>query len=379
MVLPPGVYRADHVGSLLRPESLKTARLQFKNGEITSAEIKSIEDKYIRDVVKTQLSHGLRSVTDGEFRRWSFHIDFLTQLGGVEYREDLATIKPRRDSPPRLFVTEKLHHPRAIQVDDFKFLQEAVRENSSSIIPGSAKVCIPAPTALHFRGGRENINREAYPDIEEFFRDLAKMWQLEIMDLYAAGCRFVQLDETNMVYLCDPFFRNAALERNEDPDQLPLQYAALINAAISQRPADMKIGMHLCRGNYRSQWFASGGYEPIAEVLFQKINVDVYFLEFDDERSGGFEPLRFLPANKIAVLGLMTSKRPSLEDKEIVIKRLHEAAKYCPGGLDQLCLSHQCGFSSSVEGNELTKEDQWKKVSLMVDIAKSVWNEDLSK
>lgn len=375
MTLPPGVYRADHVGSLLRPTLLKESRTQLEKGEISSSELRSREDECIRDVVIKQLAKGIRAITDGEFRRRSFHIDFLTQIGGVEYREDLATIKPTRDSPPRLFVTEKLHHPNAIQVDDFKFLQQSLRDSS---VAATAKVCIPAPTALHFRGGRENVSREAYPDMGLFFQDLAKMWQQEIADLYAAGCRFVQLDETNMVYLCDPYFRQSAKERNEDPDQLPLQYAALINAAISQRPADMKIGMHLCRGNYRSQWFASGGYEPIAEVLFQQLDVDVYFLEFDDERSGDFKPLRFLPPNKIAVLGLMTSKAPSLEERDTVVARLNEAAAFCPRGLDQLCLSHQCGFSSSMEGNELTEEDQWEKVSLMVDIAKSVWGDDLS-
>lgn len=372
MTLPPGVYRADHVGSLLRPTLLKNARLQLEKGDISASELRELEDNSIRDVVAKQLANGLRSITDGEFRRRSFHIDFLTQLGGVEYREDLATVKPTRDSPPRLFVTERLHHPRAIQVDDFKFLQESLQGLSGL---ATAKVCIPAPTALHFRGGRENVSREAYPDMELFFQDLAKMWQQEIADLYAAGCRFVQLDETNMVYLCDPFFRKAAAERNEDPDQLPVQYAELINAAISQRPADVKIGMHLCRGNYRSQSFASGGYEPIAQVLFQKVNVDVFFLEFDDERSGDFSPLTYLPEDKIAVLGLMTSKRPDLEDKKTIIRRLHEASKYCPKGLEQLCLSHQCGFSSSMEGNELTEEDEWKKISLMAEISKSVWGD----
>jgi 5-methyltetrahydropteroyltriglutamate--homocysteine methyltransferase len=372
MALPHGVYRADHVGSLLRPTLLKNARLQLEKGKISASELRKQEDYSIRDVVARQLANGLRSITDGEFRRRSFHIDFLTQLGGVEYREDLATVKPTRDSPPRLFVTERLHHPRAIQVDDFKFLQESLQELSDV---ATAKVCIPAPTALHFRGGRENVSREAYPDMELFFQDLAKMWQQEIADLYAAGCRFVQLDETNMVYLCDPFFRKAAAERDEDPDQLPVQYAELINAAVSQRPTDMIIGMHLCRGNYRSQWFASGGYEPIAQVLFEKVNVDVFFLEFDDERSGDFSPLRYLPENKIAVLGLMTSKRPDLEDKETVIRRLHEASKYCPKGLEQLCLSHQCGFSSSMEGNELTEEDEWKKITLMAEISDSVWRD----
>jgi len=232
---------------------------------------------------------------------------------------------------------------------------------------------------VHFRGGREAISTEAYPTLDAFFDDLVAAYQAELDDLYAAGCRFVQFDDTNLAYLCDEGMRAEAAKRHgEDPQKLTKQYAALINRTISKRPKDLVIGIHLCRGNFRSQWFAQGGYEPVAETLFRELDVDVYFLEYDDARSGGFEPLRFLPENKIVVLGVMSSKKAELDNKEDIIKRLKEAASFCPRGLDQLCLSHQCGFSSTMEGNDLTEEQQWAKVRLEVEIAKEVWGEDLS-
>jgi 5-methyltetrahydropteroyltriglutamate--homocysteine methyltransferase len=244
----------------------------------------------------------------------------------------------------------------------------------------TSKVCIPSPTMCHFRGGRSSIDKEAYPDLDKFFDDLARVYQEEIQDLYDAGCRFVQLDDTNLAYLCDPQMRKAAAEeRGEDLEALPHKYAELINKAISKRPKDMTVAVHLCRGNYRSQWFASGGYEPVAEVMFKELDVDAYFLEYDDARSGDFAPLRHLPKGKYVVLGVMSSKQSGLEEKETIVKRLNEAAKFVPGGLDQLCLSHQCGFSSTMEGNELSEEQQWAKVRSMVEIAKSVWGEDLSQ
>ncbi|KAF2840889.1 UROD/MetE-like protein [Patellaria atrata CBS 101060] len=370
MPLPHGVYRADHVGSFLRPSAVLTAREKSASGEITASQLREIEDAHIGSVVQKQLESGLRSITDGEFRRAYFHLDFLKHLSGVEVTTSLENIH----APPGLSVRGKLGHPAAIQVEDFRFLEKAIAGGKAT-----TKVAIPSPTMLHFRGGRKSIDDVAYPELDGFFADLARVYQEELADLYEAGCRFVQLDDTNLAYLCDPEMRKAAEGRNEDLTTLPRRYAQLINAAIEKRPADMKIGIHLCRGNYRSRWFASGGYEPVAEVLFKELNVDAYFLEYDDARSGDFAPLRHLPEHKVVVLGVMTSKKNTLEGRENIVKRLHEAAKYCPKGLDQLCLSHQCGFSSTAEGNDLTEEEQWAKVRQEVEIAKEIWGEDLSK
>ena len=379
MVLPTGVYRADHVGSLLRPKVILEERERVAHKQASTQDLRNLEDKCISEVVSKELSNGLRSITDGEFRRAYFHLDFLEHLSGIEVKGFIGTIRPYDWSPPTLVVNGKLGHPSPIQVDDFKFLESAIRKNGNAST-ATTKVCIPSPTMVHFRGGRASIDIESYPDLDVFFEDLAKVYQQELADLYAAGCRFVQLDDTNLAYLCDPEMRKAAeQERNEDVSALPRKYAELINAAISKRPSDMKVGIHLCRGNYRSKWFASGGYEPVAEVLFKELNVDAYFLEYDDARSGDFNPLRHLPEHKVVVLGLMSSKKNTLDDKEQIIKRLHEAAKVCPKGLDQLCLSHQCGFSSTMEGNDLTEEEQWAKIRLEVEIAKQVWGEDLSR
>jgi 5-methyltetrahydropteroyltriglutamate--homocysteine methyltransferase len=340
-------------------------------------ELRKVEDTAIADVASKQIANGLRSITDGEFRRAYFHIDFLQHLDGIERQGQTGMIRPYGFSPPVLKVTGKLGHPRAIQVDDFKFLEQAIKDNGGG---ATTKVCIPSPTMVHFRGGRASIDIEAYPNLDEFFEDLARVYQEELDSLYKAGARFVQLDDTNLAYLCDPDMRKTAeQERGEDVAALPKKYAELINAAISKRPKDMKIGIHLCRGNYRSKWFASGGYEPVAEVLFKELNVDAYFLEYDDARSGDFKPLRHLPENKVVVLGLMSSKKSTLDDKAEIIERLKQAAEIAPKGLDQLCLSHQCGFSSTVEGNELTEDEQWAKVRLEVEIAKEVWGDDISK
>lgn len=381
MPLPPGVYRADQVGSFLRPKAVLDTRNDAADAKITPAELRAVEDAHVAAVVKSQVENGVRSVTDGEFRRAYFHIDFCVHLDGVEqagYVNSTNITKVGMKSPPRLVVTGKLGHPRPIQVDDYKFLAaqiDALGETGKT----TAKVCIPSPTMVHFRGGRETIDKTAYPTLEPFFADLVRVYQEEIADLYAAGCRFVQLDDTNLAYLCDDQMRQEAAARHgEDPARLAEQYAELINGAIAKRPKDMTIGIHLCRGNYRSQWFAQGGYEPVAETLFKKLNVDVYFLEYDDARSGDFSPLRHLPEGKVVVLGVMSSKTPPLDDKEQIIRRVKEAATYCPKGLDQLCLSHQCGFSSTMEGNDLSVEEQWAKVRLEVEIAKELWGEDLS-
>ncbi|KAK3385862.1 methionine synthase-like protein [Podospora didyma] len=383
MPLPAGVFRADHVGSFLRPKAILTARETLDTASaIAPAELRKLEDEHIAAVVRKQIDNGLQAVTDGEFRRAFFHIDFLQHLAGVERQGSLSStnVTSHGMTPPKVIVVGKLGHPEAIQVDDFAFVQQQVAAAAPPTTTTVAtKVCIPSPTMVHFRGGRDAISTEAYPTLEPFFEDLVAAYQAEIADLYAAGCRFVQLDDTNLAYLCDQGMRTEAAKRHgDDAQSLTKQYAALINAAISKRPKDMIIGIHLCRGNFRSQWFAEGGYEPVAEVLFKELDVDVYFLEYDDERSGDFKPLRFLPENKTVVLGVMSSKKAELDDKTEIVRRLTEAAEFCPRGLDQLCLSHQCGFSSTQEGNDLTEDQQWAKVRLEVEIAKEVWGQDLS-
>ncbi|KAF5339683.1 hypothetical protein D9758_014891 [Tetrapyrgos nigripes] len=379
MSLPPGVYRADQVGSLLRPKPILAARQKVAAGELKQEDLKELEDKYIADVVRKQIDAGLRAVTDGEFRRAVFHIDFLKQLEGIETQGVLQSTNVSKGGvmPPRLVVVKKITHPKSIQVQDFKYLESqiAAADAQGKV---TTKVSIPSPTMVHFRGGRDTIDEASYPTLEPFFEDLARVYQEELDDLYKAGARFVQLDDTNLAYLCDPQMRAEAEKRHGDANQLTRQYAALINKAISKRPKDLTIGIHLCRGNHRSQWFAQGGYEPVAEVLFKDLNVDVYFLEYDDARSGDFSPLRHLPENKIVVLGVMTSKKGALSDKEEIIKRVKEAAEFCPKGLKQLCLSHQCGFASGMAGNELSEEEQWAKVRLEVEIAKELWGDDLS-
>lgn len=366
------------MGSFLRPKTVHDAREAVAHDESTLSSLRTVEDAAITDVVSQQLASGLRSITDGEFRRAYFHIDFLQHLSGIERQGQTGMIRPYGFSPPVLKVTGKLGHEAPIQVADFAFLSTRIRDAGHAGL-ATPKVCIPSPTMVHFRGGRASIDISAYPDLDVFFADLAAVYRAELAALYAAGCRFVQLDDTNLAYLCDPDMRKAAAEeRHEDVAALPRKYAELINAAIAQRPADMKVGIHLCRGNYRSKWFASGGYEPVAETLFKHLDVDAYFLEYDDARSGDFAPLRHLPAHKVVVLGLMSSKKAALDDEDEIVLRLEEAAKVAPRGLEQLCLSHQCGFSSTVEGNELSEEEQWEKVRLSVKIAKRVWGEDLS-
>ncbi len=367
---PP--YRADHVGSLLRPKKLLETRERFHKGEISAAELRAAEDEAIAEAIQREEGVGLHSITDGEYRRTFFHLDFLEQVGGVTVSGSIAAnpdAKPAKDgfTPPRLSVTGKLKHMKNIQVNDFKYLKSKVSPTSTP------KVSIPSPTMVHFRGGRKAIDIDAYPDMDEFFTDLAQVYREEINALYEAGSRYIQLDDTNLAYLCDPKMRQGAVERGDDPNELPHTYAALINAVIDGRPDDLTVAVHLCRGNFQSTWFAQGGYEPVAEVLFNELNVDAYFLEYDDERSGDFSPLRLLPKNKTVVLGVVTSKRGELEDKNFVINRIKEAAKYMP--LENMCLSPQCGFSSTVHGNELTQEEQWAKLGMIVNVAREVWGD----
>jgi 5-methyltetrahydropteroyltriglutamate--homocysteine methyltransferase len=364
-VNPP--FRADQVGSLLRPQAVHDARAKRASGEISAAELRSVEDTAIAEAVRQVEGLGMRSVTDGEFRRAWFHLDFLQQLDGVAVTGSIAASSQAATTvhltPPKLSVTGPLRHGRDIQVDDFRYLD--------SIVTETPKVSIPSPTMVHFRGGRAAIDLDAYPDLERFFADLAACYRAELDALYAAGCRYIQLDDTNLAYLCDPVMRAGAAERGEDPDALPHAYAELINDVIAGRPDDLVVAIHLCRGNYRSTWFAEGGYEPVAEVLFNELDVDAYFLEYDDERSGDFAPLRHVPVDKTVVLGLVTSKRPELESLESLATRIDEAAAYVP--LDQLCLSPQCGFASTVEGNQLTPDEQWAKLARVVETADTVW------
>jgi 5-methyltetrahydropteroyltriglutamate--homocysteine methyltransferase len=367
-VNPP--FRADHVGSLLRPQALLAARDSRQHDEISKQELRQIEDTHIRDVVQKQEAVGLRSVTDGEFRRTYFHIDFLERLQGVTVSGGLETkFKGKQGevnfAPPTLSVTGKLRHVSDIQRPDFEFLRSVATE--------TPKVTIPSPTMVHFRGGRKTIDINAYPDLDEFFADLAQCYRDEVNSLYEAGCRYIQMDDTNLAYLCDPQLRAGARERGHDPDQLPHAYAALINAVIDRRPPDLTVAVHLCRGNFKSAWVAEGSYEPVADVLFNELHVDAYFLEYDDERSGDFAPLRFVPDEKTVVLGLVTTKAPDLEVKQGLIQRVEEAARYMP--LEHMCLSPQCGFSSTVHGNEITERDQWAKLELIVDTARTIWGE----
>ena len=367
-IAPP--FRADHVGSLLRPQQLLQARDQFKQGKISAEALRAVEDDAIRGAVKLQEDVGLRSITDGEFRRTYFHVDFLTQLAGVVEKGGIPVKFHKANgevdyAPPVMQVTDKVRHVKAIQRRDFEFLKSVTR--------ATPKVTIPSPTMLHFRGGRGAISRDAYPDLEQFYTDVADAYAAELQSLADAGCNYVQLDDTNLAYLCDLRQREGAKARGDDPDELPRVYARLINAAIAKRPAGMTICVHLCRGNFRSSWAAEGGYEPVAKVLFNELNVDGYFLEYDDARSGDFGPLRHVPKNKTVVLGIITTKLGTLESKDDVKRRLDEAGKYLD--LKQACLSPQCGFSSTVHGNDLAVEMQNAKLKLVVDVARDVWGE----
>ncbi|MGB8360845.1 MAG: 5-methyltetrahydropteroyltriglutamate--homocysteine S-methyltransferase [Acidimicrobiia bacterium] len=362
---PP--FRADHVGSLLRPPQIFEARDKVAMGEMTQANLREVEDAAIAEMIPKLEATGIQSITDGEYRRAYFHLDFLQQLAGVTVTGMIASSSDSEDrvgfAPPRVTVTGKLAHDHDIQVADYEFV--------SARTDRQPKVCIPSPTMAHFRGGRAGIDIESYPDLDVFFEDLAQAYRDEIAHLYAAGCRYIQLDDTNLAYLCDPRMRQGAVDRGDDPDELPRTYAALINAAIRDVPDDMTTAVHLCRGNYKSTFFASGGYEPVAEVLFNELAVDAYFLEYDDERSGDFAPLRFVPSDKTVVLGLVTSKTPELEPVDDLMSRIDDASQYVE--MSQTCLSPQCGFASTMEGNKLTEEEQWAKLRLVTSTAERIW------
>ncbi|MFO7324896.1 MAG: 5-methyltetrahydropteroyltriglutamate--homocysteine S-methyltransferase [Pseudomonadota bacterium] len=363
--------RYDHVGSFLRPGYLLEARARRAKGEISAGELRKVEDRAITEIVRFQEEVGLKSITDGEYRRTYFHIDFLNQLGGVQTSDPVIVEKPdgsRELAPPVMRVVDKVRHDRPIQLEDYRYLQ-------SQLSPGSvAKVTIPSPTMLHFRGGRAGISKEAYPELDPaFYDDVARAYGDELRSLYDAGCRYVQMDDTNLAYLCDAKMREAARQRGDDPNELPRRYAMFVNKVVAHKPAGMLLAMHLCRGNFQSTHAASGDYEPVAEALLSEMNIDAYFLEYDDERSGGFSPLRFLKKGKTVVLGLVTTKVGELEDPDLLKRRIDEAAKYAP--LEQLALSPQCGFASSVEGNAISWDNQRRKLELVVKVAREVWGD----
>ena len=364
---PP--FRADHVGSFLRPKFLIDARAQQAIGAITAEQLREVEDRAISEIVAFQQDVGLQSITDGEFRRTYFHIDFLDQLGGV--KTDIPVTIIRADgteelAPPAMRVVGKVQHVKDIQRADFEYLKSQVK---AGLTP---KVTIPSPTMLHFRGGRAGISREHYPELDPaFYDDVAKAYGDELQSLFDAGCRYVQMDDTNMAYLCDEKMREAARSRGDDPNELPHRYATFINKVVAYKPAGMTLAMHLCRGNFKSTHAAAGNYEPVAEALLSEMNLDAYFMEYDDERSGDFRPLRYLSKGKIAVLGLVTTKFGEMESKDALKRRIDEAAKYAP--LDQLCLSPQCGFSSTVHGNNIAVQAQRDKLRLVVETAAEVW------
>ena len=366
---PP--FRADHVGSLIRPAELIAARERAEKKEIADAELKRVQQAAIRDVVRLQEDLGLKLVTDGEYNRHSWHRDFMLKFKNVRMIPSRLTVRfhsadgDRLHSPPTMQVTGKLARPDGggIFVDDFKFL--------ASIARATPKITLPSPTVMHFRGGREAIDEATYPDIADFYDDLARLYRDEIRDLADAGCRYLQIDEVNLAYLCDAELRKQVANIGEDPATLPQTYARLLNDTIRDRPRGMTVCMHLCRGNFAGAWVAEGGYEPIAELIFNAVDIDGYFLEYDSARAGGFEPLRFLPKGKVAVLGLVTTKSGVLESKDELKRRIDAASRHVP--LEQLALSPQCGFSSGIGGNTMDVEGEIAKLRLVVETAREVW------
>jgi 5-methyltetrahydropteroyltriglutamate--homocysteine methyltransferase len=361
---PP--FRADHVGSLLRPAPIKEARAKHAQGAITAAQLKEIEDREIEKVIKKQEEIGLKLATDGEFRRSWWHFDFFRGLDGVSFYEmDAIQFHGVQTKGEGIKITGKISFSDHPMLEHFKFLK-----NHAHVTP---KMTIPAPSTIHFRQGRALISQEVYPTLDPFFDDLAAAYRAAIRAFYDAGCRYLQLDDTAWSMICDPSERDKSRGRGDDPDTLPKRYARLTNAALQNKPADMAITMHSCRGNFRSTFIASGGYEYVAEELLGHTGLDGYFLEYDSERAGGFEPLRFFPkGNKQIVLGLVTSKSGKLESKDAIKRRIDEATKYV--ALEQLCLSPQCGFASTEEGNVLAEDEQWAKLRMIVEIADEVWS-----
>jgi len=374
MAEKPAPFRADHVGSLLRPPELLLAREKHQNGDLSAAALREIEDRCIRAVAKMQEEIGLQGITDGEYRRTIWHADFLRQIEGVTVKEGVAKDggvarkfqsgeQEIERSPTRFEITGRLKRSRGIETENFKYLK--------SFTHRTPKLCIPSPTILHMRGGRDAIDKQAYPDMEGFYADLAQVYREEIRALGDLGCTYLQLDDPNLAYLCDEKMREGVRHIGEDPNQLPWTYAKLINECIKDRPADMTVCMHICRGNFRSAWAAEGGYDPVAEILFNEFKLDGFFLEYDSPRAGSFSPLRFVPKDKKIVLGLVTTKTGDMETADDLKRRIAEAGRYVP--IEQLALSPQCGFSSTVLGNNITVEAEMAKLSLVASVAREVW------
>jgi len=365
---PP--FRADHVGSLLRPPNLLVARARHRAGEIDAAALQDIEDVAIRDAVRMQEEVGLRSATDGEFRRTSWHMDFIYALGGVDPTDEKMKVHFRNADgeldfeSAALSVHDRISLPRTIFADAFTFLKGAV----TSAVP---KLTIPSPSMVHYRGGRAAIDPRVYPELDQFWTDLTAAYAQEVSAVAQLGCTYLQLDDTSLAYLNDPDQRALIESLGGDGEHQHEQYIRTINAALADRPEGLNVTTHMCRGNFRSSWAAEGSYDFVAEALFSSLEVDGFFLEFDDERSGGFEPLRFVPKGKQVVLGLVTTKTGALESKDALKRRIDEASRFVP--LEQLCLSPQCGFSSTVEGNALTYDEEVAKLALIVETAAEVW------
>ena len=363
---PP--FRADHVGSLLRPRELKEARGAFKQQKIPREKLKEAEDRAIRKAVAMQEAAGLQSVTDGEFRRAFWHVDFLTGFDGIVATQSQYALKfhgeggAESETRSMMVVNSKVKRTRPVMVDHFKFLKSATQR--------TAKLCIPAPTYLHMRGGRRVVNESAYPDVEEFWTDITAAYRAEIDDLAKAGLTYLQIDDVSFACLCDESIRAQVKRDGEDPAKLPAKYASIISSLVKNKPDNMSVTMHTCRGNHASMWMAEGGYDAVAEAVFQT-EVDGFFLEYDTERAGGFEPLRFVPKAKKVVLGLISTKTPVLEAKDVLKRRVDQAARYVP--LENLCLSPQCGFASSEVGNKLSEDDQKRKLELVAETAREIW------
>lgn len=357
-------YRADTVGSLLRPDYLLAARQDFAEGRVTASALRAAENKAIGDVVALQESLGFRIVTDGEFRRENWWIDFIGRLQGVQITPgSAATTFDKSYVPMQVRTVGKLRLAAPVVVADYQLLASVARQ--------AAKVTMPSPTRIHFHGGRSGVSEQAYPDIAEFFADIAEIYRGEIARLEDAGCRYIQIDDPLLTYFLSPRLRAEIEAEGDQPDRRLGQYIDLLNGCIAARRDTTTIGIHLCRGNARSEWIAEGGYDGIAEQCFGALAVDRYLLEFDDARSGSFAPLRFMPKNKDVVLGLITTKTPALENKDVIKRRLDEAARFVD--LERLAISPQCGFASVVEGNKITATDQSAKLNLVVEIAREVW------
>ncbi|MDG2033809.1 MAG: 5-methyltetrahydropteroyltriglutamate--homocysteine S-methyltransferase, partial [Rhodospirillales bacterium] len=359
---PP--FRADHVGSLLRPQRLHDARAKRDRGEISDTDLSAIEDDCIREAIQGQEKAGVRSITDGEFRRFSWHYDFLCSLEGIdESAPHQGPTFQAGQSINSLEITSKIKNNGGIMLDHFRFLRDNTKE--------TPKFCIPSPSLAYHRGGRDLIDTTVYPDIEEFWEDLCAAYRDEIKFLYAEGCRYLQLDDTTFAMLCDPKVRAQMSDRGDDPAELIRTYARGIAKALEDRPSDMAVTVHMCRGNFKSSWIAEGGYEPVAEDMFADVPVDAFFMEWESDRAGGFEPLRYAPRDKMVVLGLVSSKIPELENKDDLKHRVDEAAQHFP--IDNLCLSPQCGFASMAVGNLISEDDQWRKLELCAETAADIW------